>query len=444
MVKVSLRSVVPPTITASSKPWNSMIVVRWPIVILMAGMAAAHAAPDGAAIRLSLPEAERRWQEHDREVRQAALAVRGAEADLVAAGQPPNPQLSLNVLSISPNEGFGAGNLREKKMDSILRLEQLIERGDKRELRSQSAEANLDATRRDLDETRRQQRLALHNAYFDLMLAQEKKRFSEDTVSLYANSLRAGDARLNAGDISRSDHSRLRVEKLRAENDARQSIADYGQAQVALAYLVGLESRADALVTEDGWPALEAQPAPASAMGQIAGRPDIRAARARVVAAEAARDLARALKKRDVTLGVQLEHNLQNAPRSSFGFGVSVPLFVRYEYEGEIARAEADLHLAREQMEKLVALALGERDQARHRLAASTERRQRLENELLADAERVAKAAEFAFNKGAISLLDLLDARRTWRQVQLDAVQARADYAKATSAWRMLTAWEKP
>lgn len=116
---------------------------------------------------------------------------------------------------------------------------------------------------------------------------------------------------------------------------------------------------------------------------------------------------------------------------------------MRYEYEGEMARAEADLQLAREQMERLVAQAIGEVNQARNQLATSTERRQRLENELLADAERVAKAAEFAYGKGAIGLIDLLDARRTWRQVQLEAAQARADYAKARAAWRMLTAGEK-
>jgi outer membrane protein, heavy metal efflux system len=169
---------------------------------------------------------------------------------------------------------------------------------------------------------------------------------------------------------------------------------------------------------------------------RIASRPDVRAAQARLVAAEAARDLARSLKKRDVTVGVQLEHNLQNAPRNSFGFGFSVPLFVRYEYEGEIARAEADLQLAREQMERLVAQALGDADQARSQLSASAERRQRLENELLADADSIAKAAEFAYSKGAMGLIDLLDARRTWRQVQLEAAQARADYAKALTAWR--------
>lgn len=63
---------------------------------------------------------------------------------------------------------------------------------------------------------------------------------------------------------------------------------------------------------------------------------------------------------------------------------------------------------------------------------------------MLADAERVAKAAEFAYTRGALGLMDLLDARRTWRQVQLEAAQARADYAKARAAWRMLIVWEKP
>jgi len=420
-----------------------MIVVRWLFVFLLTAMAAtlARAAGEGA-LRLSLPEAERLWQEHNREVKLARVAVRGAEADLVAAGQAPNPQLSLNVASLSPQDGVGAGGLREKQMDSILRLEQLIERGDKRELRAQSAGAKLEATQRDFDETRRQQRLALWSAYYDLLLAQEKKGSAEDTAALYARSLAAGEARLKAGDISLSDRSRLRVEKLRADNDARQAVADWERAQLALAYLTGEETRASQLVAADAWPALAADAAGGEA--NIAQRPDVRAAQARLVAAEAARDLARSLKKRDVTVGVQLEHNLQNAPRNSFGFGVSVPLFVRYEYEGEIARAEADLQLAREQLERLVAQALGDADQARSQLAASAERRQRFENELLADAERVASAAEFAYGKGAMGLIDLLDARRTWRQVRLEAAQARADYAKAQAAWRMLTAWEKP
>ena len=42
--------------------------------------------------RLSLAEAEALWQEHNRELQLARTAVSGAEADLVAAGQIPNPR----------------------------------------------------------------------------------------------------------------------------------------------------------------------------------------------------------------------------------------------------------------------------------------------------------------------------------------------------------------
>lgn len=411
-----------------------MITVRWLLLIVLTGASPVFSGSLAAAeLRLSLPEAEHLWQEHNRELKLAKTAVRGAEADVLSAGQAPNPQVSLNVASISPNEGFGNGGVRDKRMDSILRLEQLIERGDKRELRGQVAEARLKASRNDFDDTQRQQGLTLSTAYYDLMLAQEKKQVAADAALLYGKSLRASEIRLKAGDISGTDLSRLRIEKSRAENDARQAVADLEKAQVTLAYLIGKEADAASLFAADNWQRPGSVKEQAVDLGR---RPDVRAARERVAAAEHGRDLARSLKKRDVTVGIQLEHNLQNNPTNSFGLGISLPLFVRYEYEGEIARAEADLDTARELLAQTEAQALGSVNQARSDLLASRERRERLETELLADAERVARAAEFAYAKGAMSLIDLLDARRTWRQVQLETAQSRADHAKALAAWR--------
>jgi cobalt-zinc-cadmium efflux system outer membrane protein len=388
--------------------------------------------------RLSLADAERLWHEHNRELRLADSAVSGAEADLRSAGQTPNPQASLNVGSISPHEGFGAGGVRDKRMDSVVRLEQLLERGNKRDLRVQGAAAMLDAARGDRADVGRQQRRALSTAFYDLLLAQEAERVAVDTAALYRQSGSTSEVRYRAGDISGAEWSRLRVEQQRAENDARQAQAATSRSRVALAYLIGQERNATALVAVDAWPAVT-DTVDAGA-GEPARRPDVRAARARVEAFERARDLARSLKTRDITLGVQLEHNLQNAPSNSFGFGVSAPLFVHHEYEGEIARAEADLQTARELYEQTLAQAQGEIDQAGADLSASRERRQRFEAGLLADAEHVVRSAEFAYARGATSLLDLLDARRTWRQVQLEAVNARADHARALAAWRAATA----
>jgi cobalt-zinc-cadmium efflux system outer membrane protein len=390
--------------------------------------------------RLTLAETETLWQEHNRELQLARTAVAGAEADLLTAGQLPNPQVSLNITQISPWSGYGAGPWKDKKMDNVLRLDQLIERGGKRDLRVKGADARLDASRFDLDDTGRQQLLSLRQTYFDLRLAQEKRRLAGELAANYDKSLDSGRLRLKAGDISQVELARLQIDKSRADNEARQTQAELEQAQVALAYLIGRERDAAQLVAADNWPPLGDKPLKRSDLEQ---RPDIAAARLRVTAAEAARDLAKAQKTRDVTLGIQYEHNMQNEPTNSYGFGVSVPLFIFHEYEGDIARAEADLTAARLLYERTLAQAVGSSDQAASALRSAEERLRRLETGLLADAERVAKAAELAYSRGAMNLMDLLDARRTLRQIQIETATAHADHAKALAAWRLQAEYGK-
>ena len=384
--------------------------------------------------RLTLAEAEALWQEHNRELQLARSAISGAEADVLTAGQLPNPQVSLNITQISPWSGYGAGPWKDKKMDNVLRLDQLLERGGKRDLRIKGADARLDASRYDLDDTRRQQLLALQQSYFDLRLAQEKRRLAGELAANYDKSLDTGRIRLKAGDISQVELSRLQIDKSRADNEVRQTQAELEQAQVTLAYLIGRERDAAQLVAADNWPPLGDHQLK---RGDPEQRPDVAAARLRVAAAEAARDLAKAQKTRDVTLGIQYEHNLQNEPTNSYGFGVSIPLFIFHEYEGDIARAEADLTTARLLYDRTLAQAVGGSDQASSALRSAEERLMRLETGLLADAERVAKAAELAYSRGAMNLMDLLDARRTLRQIQIETATARADYAKALAAWRL-------
>lgn len=389
---------------------------------------------------LSLQEAESLWQEHSRELRLGQAAITGAVADLRTAGQVPNPDVSLNLLAISPWSGYGSGSWKDKRGDNVLRLDQLIERGGKRDLRVRGAEARLDAARFELDDTARQQLRVLRHAYYNLRLAQEKQQLAEETANLYRKSADAGKLRQKAGDIAPVDLSRLQIDLARAETEARQALTERQQARQALAYLIGREREADILLASDSWPTLENRALSQSPLEQ---RPDLEAASRRLKAAEADRDLARAKKSRDVTFGMQYEHNLQNAPTNSYGFGVSMPLFIWHEYEGDIARAEADLDMARQQLELQQAQVLGQVAQARNALLSARDRYQRLEGGLLADAERVAKAAQFAYDKGAMGLMDLLDARRTLRQIQTEAASARADYAKALSDWQIQAEFRK-
>ena len=391
---------------------------------------------------LTLRDAENLWREQSRELKLAETLVAVATADVRTAAQRPNPDLTINALSISPQSGFGGGPLKDKKMDTQFRLDQLIERGGKRDLRIKGAEARVAAAKFERDDTVRQQLGDLRQAYYNLRLAQEKLALARESAALYEKSTTAGRLRQKAGDLAPVDVSRLQIDQSRAEADARQAQADLAVAQQTLAYLIGRDADADAeqIVATDGWPQLEAIALNAHPLDQ---RPDLAAAQKRVSAAEADRDLARAKRNRDVTVGVQYERNLQNAPTNSYGFGVSVPLFIWHEYEGEIGRAEADYNAARLQYDQQQAVAIGQVAQARNALLAARDRMQRLDGGLLADAERVAKAAELAYSKGAMGLMDLLDARRTLRQIQIEAASARADYAKALSDWQVQAEFRK-
>ena len=393
-----------------------------------------------AAQALSLAEAEALWRENSREVALARATVAGAEADVVTAGQIPNPAFSLNVSQVSPQSGVGAGPLKDKRMDSVFQINQLVERGDKRDLRVRGAEARLEASRADATGTERQQLAALRAAYYDLRLAQETLRLNRETVALYSRSAEAGRLRQKAGDIAPVEVARLQIDRDRAETEARQAQSGLEQAQQRLAYLIGRQAEAGSLVAKDGWPQLDnTDPVPPS----IEGLPDIAAARQRTAAAEADRDLARARRTRDVTVGVQYERNMWSDPNNSLGVGVSVPLFLWHAHEGEIARAESEFDIARQQYDQLLARTREQVAQARSALLAARDRARRLEDGLLADARRVAQAAEFAYGKGAMGLMDLLDARRTLRQIEIEAAGARAAYAKARSDWELLGEYGK-
>ncbi|HET7765880.1 MAG TPA: TolC family protein [Burkholderiales bacterium] len=394
---------------------------------------------------LTLTQAEELLQAHNRELQAARRAVEAAGANTLSAGARPNPTLSLGVSAINPAQGVGAGPLRDKFIDSSVRIDQVIERGDRRELRLANARSLESASTEDLSDAQRQQRLALRYAYYDLLFAQDKVDIARDTIALFEGSVRAAELRLKAGDIAMADVARLRVDALRAQNDARAAEADQRRAQLALAYMIGAEGRAIGIRAVDPWPSIYAGRPGGSVEELIEVRPDVRAAKSRFEAAQNARELARSLRTRDVSVGVSYDHYPINPSYamgsgagngSSYGVFVSIPLFARYYYEGEIRRSEVDYSAAMEALEKVRAQARTEIARAFSDLQSTAERLQRFDESLLVEARRAADSAEFAYKNGAIGVMDLLDARRTLRAIQIDSASARNDHAKALAAWQ--------
>ncbi|MBA5607807.1 TolC family protein [Duganella sp. FT3S] len=457
---------------------------------LAATLAVAPAAAQAQA--LDLRQAAALALAHNADLRLATLDAASADAAVTIAGAAPNPTLTLQSFNINPNAGVGAGSLRNKTVDSAIRIDQLIERGGKRRLRVASAGSLAAASAQDARETRRQVLLQVSQAYYDLLAAEGRLAIMDDSARLYDLTVEAARKRLKAGDLAPADVARVQVDALRAHNDAAQAGAERYAARQVLAMLIGQPEQAAQLQVADAWPAVRpesawlaeslAQGAPVPAAPPAAGvanangrpiasgnpdpnlslnaspnvdgaalatadalqaalarRPDVAAAQARVEAAEAGRKLALAARSADVTVGVQAEHYPTSAANplgsgNSFGIALQIPLQVRYAYQGELRAADLALDSAQQRLQQVRQRARAELELSLEQVRTAGQKLRRDDEELLRAAGKSADAAEFAFQRGALGIMDLLDVRRTYRSAQLDALAARADYAKSVAA----------
>ena len=389
---------------------------------------------------LSLRQAIQLALDHNHDLKLSLSAVENATAAGLIAGAAPNPMLTLQATGINPKEGIGAGPLCGKAVDSAMRIDQLIERGGKRQLRMTSTAYMEDAARADKHDMQRQVRVLVSLSYYDLLAAEEKHIILTQTAALYEHSISAAQKRQKAGDLAGADLARLQVDALRAKNDVVQSVADTTRMRQILANALGQLRIAEHIKLTDTWPpAIGNFTEPSLTL--LDSRPEIKAAKARVDAALANRKLALASRSRDVSVGVQYDHypvgqTNNQGTGNSVGFFIQIPLFLRYQFEGEIRSAEVAVDVATETLEKI-------RDQVKNDLfqnwqdvRTSFDLLQRYDDSLLIAAKKSADAAEFAFAHGAINIMDVLDTRRLYKATQLDALSARAVYAKSLAAWQ--------
>src|SRR3989441_12503886 len=99
---------------------------------------------------LTLAQAELLLQSRNRELLAARRAVEAAQANTLTAGARPNPTLSLGVAAINPQAGVGSGPWRDQTVGSSIRADQVVERGEKRELRGAAAHSLASASAADL------------------------------------------------------------------------------------------------------------------------------------------------------------------------------------------------------------------------------------------------------------------------------------------------------
>lgn len=412
--------------------------MRFRVLLLAAWLALpagafAQSAPTAAPTPLSLEDALAAARDN-LDVSLARRAVAAARADIVAADRAPVPVLTTKAGSMDLQNGLGGGNLLGgKRIDKAVGVDWTWERGDKRALRTRTAQGVARAADAELAEAQVQQQLLVAAAYYDLLAAQERVQqvgaIGKDAADLAA----AAQRRQRAGDLSQQEALRVEIEARRAQAELRSAEADRARAAIALGQLTG---RGPDLAASAPWPALDGELAAATDVEQ---RADVRAARERLQAAQAAYDNALALRRNDVTLGTSIDH-YPGTSRRLLELRLQMPLagvLGSYGYEGEIGRARAQLDQAQDLLDKVRLVARAEAERLAQDLRSAAARAAEFQQAIVPRARQVAGMAELAYSRGAVPLVDLLDARRTLRSVLLDDVAARAEHARALAAWRL-------
>lgn len=304
-----------------------------------------------------------------------------------------------------------------------------IDVGPQRSARSRIGALGVDAAGWDVRDADRQVTLLVRRAWYDVLLADERHRISEARRATVRQLATADSLRVRAGDLAPRALARSQVELALAEADAVRTRVAAQQARLTLESVIGVAPN-DTALTLAGALAYRPvhPPADAGVAQRIDARPDIAGARARAEQSLAARSLARAALLPIPTLSYVRQRSAPFESGRYYAFGVGVEIPVLNLYGGERQRAEAGVQAATV-AESRVRLA-AERD-ARIALAelhAQTGLVESYEGGVLARTTASVEAARYAYERGATSLLELLDALRAQQDVRNDYASALHDY----------------
>ena len=405
----------------------------------LAGPAALAQAVAAAPSALDLPQVLQAARQNP-DAQAARRAAEAARADVRAADRAPAPTLSVGASSIDLQRGTGTGSYwNNRRIDKSLGLDWTWERGNKRGLRTEAAERAAQAALADSQDMGVQQQIGALGAYYELLAAQERLLAMQALAESAQALARSAELRLKAGDISAQDAARTRIESERAQADLQSARLVHQQASQVLAGWIGQSAPAQGWQARGPWPEAQSASLP-DIEALLEQRPDVVAARARLAAAQAQVEGAQALNRADPTLGASFDHYPDGQQTNRLlALRLSIPLNSGSRFDGEIGRALAQAQQAQDLLDKARVQGRAELQLLWQAWQAQSQRLQTYDGQILPQAQRVAAQAELAYAKGGLTLTDLLDARRTLKATQLEALAVRSDHAKALGAWQLRT-----
>ena len=367
---------------------------------------------------------------HNHSLKATRTLILQNQAQEITANLRPNPTLNFDsqFLPVFSPSNFSTDNLSAvQQFDAGIGY--LFERGHKRQRRLQAARDQTAVTSAQVLDAERTLTFNVAQQFIAVLLAESTLRFALLDHKSFQDTVDIAQTQYKAGYISEGDYLKIKLQLLQFQTDVSSARLARVQALVALRELLGYDAvPANYDVVGD----LSYEPVQTKLddlqAKALQARPDYRAAALGVTAAQSQIRLAKANAKQDVDASTDYSHT---SGESSLTFSVNFGLAIFNRNQGEIARTGYALTQAQEMQESASDTVLSDVSDAYEALRSSEEVVQLYTSGYLKQAQDSRDISEYAYKRGATSLLDFLDAERSNRATQLAYRQALSTYMTA-------------
>jgi cobalt-zinc-cadmium efflux system outer membrane protein len=344
-----------------------------------------------------------------------------SKADLTTAQLHPNPILSGSYNSLDIMHHL-SDTSAASAASTTLHIDYPIELGGKRAHRIETANEGIAYANVLFEETKREQFFTLINAYYQVQADEA------DLTNAIANShdfrdlLAIAQAKLDHGFLSQIDFEKLQLQAIDYDNDVNAYKAALSSDMEALAFLLSMNVK-DVTLSPLVLPEDFSKSVDELILNAQQNRSDCLAAQQNIKVANASVELEKANSIPDLTLGIEMENYAPTYSDPLVGISAAIPLPIYDRKQGVIQKARITALQAATQKSKILYQAASEVRQAyiqyqsQRVIYASMQRGFESAKKLKEKQEKI-----FAF-KG-ISILELLDAQKSYREYQTNMTKA--------------------
>lgn len=380
--------------------------------------------------RLTLTQALEEAAARSPAVAAARAEVAAAEAQARQAGYRNNPELSVEV------ENFGGtGELRGlRSTETTVAVNQRLDLGGRRSARVRAARAQIQVQRIRLAIAQADLARNVRQQFAQAVAAHERLAQAEDNVAWAKELARVTGILVDAGREPPLRAIRARSALAQAEAALEAARAQETAARTTLGSLFGVAAPVEAVI--EGPPDFK----PTTINVERSLEVQLADAERNVAAAELEQQLAE--RRLDPAVGVGVRH-IRETGDVGLVAGISMPLRIFDRNQGNIAAARSNLTAAEaRRVNALAGVTAGGRN-AIANVEAAQRRLSALSRSALPEAREALRLAQFAYEQGKISLLELIDAQNSLIATQASLTEAELALAEATAELARIAAQQE-